>query len=184
MKSLLEKIKDIATDVMNLEKPEEVSIKLAQIKLENGTILEAESFEPGQSIFIVNEDERVALPVGDYETEMGIISVTEEGIINEIKNKDMATDENKEKSFVTVDDFNKAMDDLKSMLSKQETENSEKVEKIQTELSEEKETSVKLQKEIDEIPDAETIKVNAKVNLNEVPASTKKGRIYQFLNNR
>jgi len=179
--TLLEKIKDVATDVMNLDK----KVKLAQMTLDNGTVIEAESFEAGQPVFIVNEDERVPLPVGDYEVEGGIISVTEEGIINEIKQKDMedpGTDKNKD--FVTVEDFNKAMDDLKSMLSKQEKDSAEKVEKLETELSEAKKESVKLQKEIDETPDAVPLNTKAQVQLNEVPASTKKGRIYQFLNNR
>ena len=36
-------------------------IKLEQQTLENGAILEAESFEAGQEIFIVTEDEKVAV---------------------------------------------------------------------------------------------------------------------------
>ena len=67
-----------------LETQEEV--KLAQAKLDNGTILEAEAFEAGNEIFIVTEDERVAVPVGEYQMEDGnILVVSEEGIIGEIK---------------------------------------------------------------------------------------------------
>ena len=63
-----------------------MEVKLAQMALDNGTIIEAEVFEAGASVFIVNEEDRVALPVGEYELEDGmILIVAEEGIIAEIK---------------------------------------------------------------------------------------------------
>jgi hypothetical protein len=64
-----------------------MEVKLAQMKLKDGvTVLEAETFEAEQSIFIVNGDERVPVPVGEYELEDGmILSVAVEGIISEIK---------------------------------------------------------------------------------------------------
>lgn len=61
-------------------------VALATAKLENGTVLEAEVFEPGEAVFIATEDENVALPVGEYEMEdEKILVVTEEGVIGEIK---------------------------------------------------------------------------------------------------
>ena len=63
-----------------------LEVKLEQMKLYNGAILEAEVFEAGAEIFVVADDERVAVPVGEYEVEGGmIIVVSEEGIIGEIK---------------------------------------------------------------------------------------------------
>ena len=63
-----------------------MEVKLAQMKLDNGTVLEAETFEAGQPVFIVNEEDRIALPVGEYILEDGmILVVSEEGIIAEIK---------------------------------------------------------------------------------------------------
>lgn len=63
-----------------------IEVKLEQMKLDNGAILEAEVFEAGAEIFVVADDERVAVPVGEYEVEGGmIIVVSEEGIIGEIK---------------------------------------------------------------------------------------------------
>lgn len=63
-----------------------LEIKLEQMKLDNGTIIEAEVFEPNQEVFIVTEEERVALPIGEYILEDGkILVVAEEGIIAEIK---------------------------------------------------------------------------------------------------
>ena len=61
-------------------------VELAQAKLDNGTVLEAESFEAGQPIFIVSEEDRIAVPVGEYQMEDGrILVVAEEGVIGEIK---------------------------------------------------------------------------------------------------
>ena len=63
-----------------------MEIKLAQMKLDNGTVLEAEVFEAGQPVFIINEEDRIALPIGEYILEDGmILVVSEEGIIAEIK---------------------------------------------------------------------------------------------------
>lgn len=59
-----------------------VEVKLAQAELENGTIIESESFAEGSEVFIVTEDERVALPVGEYKLVDGeTLIVEEEGII-------------------------------------------------------------------------------------------------------
>lgn len=59
---------------------------LASMKLDNGTVIEAENFAAGEAVFIATEDENVALPVGEYALEDGrILIVTEEGIIAEIR---------------------------------------------------------------------------------------------------
>lgn len=62
-------------------------VSLAQQTLEDGvTVIEAEAFEAGQAIFIVSDEERIALPIGDYLTSEGkTIIVSEEGKIAEIK---------------------------------------------------------------------------------------------------
>ena len=63
-----------------------LEVKLEQMKLDNGAILEAEVFEAGAEVFVVADEERVAVPVGEYATEDGmIIVVSDEGIIGEIK---------------------------------------------------------------------------------------------------
>ena len=41
-----------------------LEVKMEQLKMENGTILEADKFEVGEPVFIVTEDEKVALPIG------------------------------------------------------------------------------------------------------------------------
>ena len=62
-----------------------LEVKLEQMKLDNGATLEAEVFEAGAEIFVVADEERVAVPVGEYEAEGKTIVVSEEGIIGEVK---------------------------------------------------------------------------------------------------
>lgn len=63
-----------------------MEIQLEQMTLDNGTVIEAEVFEAGQPVFIVNGEDRVALPVGDYILDNGMILVVAvEGEISEIK---------------------------------------------------------------------------------------------------
>jgi len=73
-------------NVLGVDLSTEEKVELAQAKLENGTVLEAESFESGQEVFILTDDEKVALPIGEYEMEDGkILVIAEDGIISEIK---------------------------------------------------------------------------------------------------
>lgn len=65
-----------------------MEVKLEMMKLIDGTtVLEAEMFEADNEVFIVTEDEqKIPLPVGEYEMEDSrILVVIEEGIISEIK---------------------------------------------------------------------------------------------------
>tara|TARA_R110000782_G_scaffold243578_1_gene330284 strand:- start:46 stop:621 length:576 start_codon:yes stop_codon:yes gene_type:complete len=62
-----------------------IEVKLEQMKLDNGAVLEAESFEVGAEVFVVADEERVAVPIGEYVLEDGkSLKVVEEGIIAEI----------------------------------------------------------------------------------------------------
>ena len=64
-----------------------MEVKLAQMKLQDGvTVIEAETFEPEMAVFIVNEDERVPMPVGEYVLEDGnVLKVEVEGVIASIE---------------------------------------------------------------------------------------------------
>jgi hypothetical protein len=68
-----------------------MEVKLEMMKLADGmTMIEADSFEPEMAVVIVTEDEqKIPLPVGEYELEDGrILVVAVEGIIAEIKEKE------------------------------------------------------------------------------------------------
>lgn len=90
MKNPLEMLKEIKS-VLGIELSEEkveqsTETNLAQMTLENGAIIEAEEFSPEAEVFIVTEEDKIALPVGEYALEDGMILVVEtEGIIKEIK---------------------------------------------------------------------------------------------------
>tara|TARA_R110001599_G_scaffold300395_2_gene505500 strand:- start:104 stop:685 length:582 start_codon:yes stop_codon:yes gene_type:complete len=63
-----------------------IEVKLEEMKLDNGTVVEAESFESGKEIFIVTDDDKVALPVGEYMLEDSrLLVVEEEGMIADLK---------------------------------------------------------------------------------------------------
>tara|TARA_R100001480_G_scaffold23315_3_gene33616 strand:+ start:1777 stop:2364 length:588 start_codon:yes stop_codon:yes gene_type:complete len=129
---ILNKIKNIVGVELSEEKTE-----LAEMTLENGTVLVAEAFEKGESIFIKTEEEQIALPVGEYKMEDGkILVVTEEGLIDSIKEavteeeeeeKELSEEniteevetemeEEKEEMYVTKEEFSVAMNELKKMI--------------------------------------------------------------------
>lgn len=63
-----------------------IEVKLMEMKLENGTIVSAEAFEKGNEIFIITDDEKVAMPVGEYILEDGkLLVVEEEGMIADMR---------------------------------------------------------------------------------------------------
>jgi hypothetical protein len=69
-----------------------MEVKLEQMKLADGvTVLEAESFDSEMEVFVITEDEqKIPVPVGEYEMEDGRILVVEmEGVIKEVKEAPM-----------------------------------------------------------------------------------------------
>ena len=143
-----EQIKQVEEQVeeTQLEEATEESqgkVELAQAKLDNGTVLEAEAFEAGNEIFIVSEDERVAVPVGEYQMEDGqILIVEEEGIIGEIKSAEAEEEveaEEEEMAYVSKEEFESAVEEIKGMineLKKDKEEMAQVEEQVKQELSE------------------------------------------------
>lgn len=128
--------------ILNLSE-DQVKVDAAQATLENGTILEAEAFEPGNEVFIVSEDERVAVPVGEYEMEDGrVLVVAEEGIIAEIREggeeeapaeepaEEPAAEEElaeEEMNYVTREELAEVVNEIKSMVEQMMSEKEEKM---------------------------------------------------------
>ena len=142
-----EKIEETQVEETQLEEQVEESteeVKLAQAKLDNGTVLEAEAFEAGNEIFIVTEDERVAVPVGEYQMEDGqMLVVSEEGIIGEIKaqeaEEEVEAEEEEEMAYVSKEEFESAVEEIKGMineLKEKKEEMAEVEEQVKQELSE------------------------------------------------
>jgi len=168
-----------ATDMLNkvkelvgVEASEEV--KLAQATLENGTVIESEDFAVGSEVFIVTDDEKVALPVGDYTLEDGEqLKVEEEGIIASIGAAEEPTEEpaeeeveaaEEEMAYATKEELAEVksmIENIKAMIEKKD-EMSEEVKEEETdkeELSkvEEVEEKVELEK-VTHNPEAEAQK--------------------------
>ena len=174
---MLSKIKE----VLNLSE----EIKLEQLKLENGTILEADSFEAGKEVFILTEDEKVALPVGEYELEDGrSILVEEVGLIAEIKAEKEeeeveAEEEKEEMQYATKEELaevKEMIEEIKAMLEPKEEMSADEMGNLLTEELSKQEVPEEVQVELNK-PAAEPIKANPE-------ADTKKSSGYRFGNNR
>ena len=86
--------------LLNLE------VKLEDMKLENGTVISADSFEKGKEVFIVTDDEKVAMPVGEYILEDSrLMVVSEEGLIADVRDvaDDVPAKETEEGEEITSD---------------------------------------------------------------------------------
>lgn len=170
-----------------------MEVKLATMKLANGTEIEAEVFEAENEVFIVSEEEKVALPVGEYELEDGkILVVVEEGIISEIKEKEEEAEEeveaevkveeeeemqaetatpkkvvesvSKETHFAKIEEMQKEIDALKLSLESKEEEE---------EVKEEVELSAEEVAPIKHNPEADASKKETFLYSQKAPKTTK-----------
>ena len=88
-----------------------MEVKLESKTLPNGVVIEAESFESGNEVFAINEEEKIPLPIGEYELEDGeVLVVAEEGIIAEIKAKEEETEEEKTEEVVEEEVVEQSME--------------------------------------------------------------------------
>jgi len=153
-------------------------VKLEQMKLENGTVIEAESFEAGNDVFIVTEEDKVAIPVGEYTLENGqVLVIQEEGVIGEIKEAEAAPAEEapaeEEMQYVSKEEFTAAIDEIKMMIKEmmsskeEELKDEELKEEVKEELSIPQEV-VEAVKEDLSAPAAEAIKHNPEASNNKV----------------
>jgi len=137
------KATEMLNQVKNLLGVELSDIQLAELKLENGTVLEADAFESGKEVFIRTEDEKVALPVGEYELEDNrILVVEEEGLIKEIKAEEHEEEEEEKKEeevdmeYVSREEFKKEIDEIKGMIEKMMEHGDKKKEEMSSQVAE------------------------------------------------
>ena len=160
-----------------------IEVKLEEMKLENGTIVSAESFEKGKEIFIVTDDEKVAMPVGEYLLENGnLVVVEEEGKIGDVREvsdevpakeeesddkeitEDLAEEEEKEEEkeemgYATKEELAEVrnmIDEIKAMLEPKEEMSEESSEEV---IEEKVEMSKEVQEQLSE-PASKPIKHN------------------------
>lgn len=199
---ILNKIKNIVGEKVELS---ENKIEMAEVTLENGTVLVAESFEAGNSIFIKTEDEQIALPVGEYELEGGkVLAVVEEGLIDsikeaakeeeaveeelseeskEVKETELEEEEKEEMNYVTKEEFASAVEEIKAMIDEKLGSKEEMKEEAQEEVKEEKEElSAVAPEPVKHNPEAEVDnKLNFKISENRI--KTTKDRVFDKIFN-
>ena len=197
---ILSKIKNIVGVELSEEK-----IELAELQLENGTIIVSEEFKKGNSVFIKGDDGEIALPIGEYELEDGrVLFVTEEGLIDSIGEKSEETEEelstetveteleeeSEEKEeekmeYVTKEEFALAMDELKSMIEKMGYKDKEEKMSEETEKNEAVENKEELSAEtvepIKHNPEAET--KNVQFTIASKRTETTRDRVFKKIFN-
>ena len=187
------KANDILNKIKNIVGVElSETVELAELTLENGTILVSEEFTKGNAVFIKGEDGEIALPVGEYSLEDGrVLFIVEEGIIDSIresaeteeKEETVETElEEEEMKYVTKEEFALAMDELKSMIEKMGYKDKEEEEMSKKEVVENKEElSAETVEPIKHNPEAETKNVNFTIAGKRT--ETTKDRVYNKIFN-
>lgn len=192
---VLNKIKGI----VGVELAEEVN--LAEMKLQNGTVIEAEKFEKGEAVFIKSDEEKIALPVGEYILEDGrLLVVEEEGLIadmREVSDDVPAKEEEMSEETNLMPDDEAAVYDWAGMekriknleiavakLKEAKEGGDDKVEAAKEEVKEELSTEVELSSEtVEPIKHSPEIEDQGfKFEKNNYP-KTLQARIYEKLNN-
>lgn len=167
MKSKLNQIKELLN----------IQVKLEEMKLENGTIVTADSFEKDSELFIVTDDQQVAMPVGEYILEDGrLLVVSEEGIIADIR--DVADD-------VTPKEGEEVTEDLED--ENHEGEPEEEKKEDEKELEEEADVAdwKGMEKRIQNLEDAiADLKGDKESKMEEVPEEPKVGEEVNVLKSR
>jgi hypothetical protein len=133
VKKIVDAIKEEFAKIKLSSEPEVPAVvELATMKLKDGvTVLEAESFEVGQSVFIVAENgDKVPAPVGEHELEDGsVLIIVEEGKIAEIKTVETEVEE--EVAMTNADQFAEL---VKSIVTSMSTEVGKQFETLRAEL--------------------------------------------------
>jgi len=133
-----------------------IEVKLEEQKLENGTVVSAEAFEKDNEIFIVTDDEKIAMPVGEYLLEDGRLVVVEaEGLIADVREvsdevpakeeeveetEDLEEEVKEEMSYATKEELAEVktmVEEIKAMLEPKEEMSEEVKEEIVEEVKEE-----------------------------------------------
>ena len=194
---ILNKIKNIVGEKVELS---EEKIEMAEITLENGTVLVAESFEAGKSVFIKTDDEEIALPVGEYKLEEGkVLVVSEEGLIDsikeaaeeaveeeelseeseEVKETELEEEEKEEMNYVTKEEFTSAVEEIKAMIDEKLSNKEEMKEEV---IEEKEELSAVAPEPVKHNPEAEVDnKVNFHIGSNRT--ATTKDRVFDKIFN-
>jgi hypothetical protein len=153
-----------AKELLSIETETE-EVKLAQATLENGTVIEAEEMTAGKEVFIVTEDEKVALPVGKYSLEDGTeLVVEEEGMIASIGEPQQEEEEasaeeelaeEQEMEYATkqeLSEIREMVEEIKAMIKdKEEMSKEESVDEVVENIVEEVKEELSAETEVEKV---------------------------------
>ena len=148
-----------------------MDVNLAQMKLMDGvTVLEADAFEMDNAVFIVNGEERIPMPVGEYELEDGMILVVAvEGVIAEIKEPVAEVEEPEAEVEVEVEAQAETVATPKRIVESVSKEMFfAEIEKLRTEIAELKSVKQELSSEVVVEPLTHSPEVKNEVKLNKI----------------
>jgi len=176
--NIIANLGNILTKLSTEEKVEETKeVKLATMMLADGeTTVEADEFAEGQSVFVLTEDARVPLPIGEYQLEDGqVLVVEEEGVIASV-----SAAQEEEEAPAETEEVEQSAEEVKPQAKKVVESNTKEthfskeefdslkseVESLKTQLSE----MIK-EKEVKEVKEVE---MNEDKRLNSAPSTTEK----------
>ena len=146
-----------------------LEVKLEQMKLENGTVLEAETFESGKEVFVLAEGDKIPVPAGEYSLEDGkVLVVAEDGIIGEVK--EMADEpETEEVEEQDLEEESAAPKKVVESISKELhfeaiAEKDKEIEELKAKITELSEAKEEVEKENVELSKVEVFKHNPEAN--------------------
>ena len=178
--NIIANLGNILTKLSTEEKVEETKeVKLATMMLADGeTIIEADEFVEGQSVFVVTEDARVPLPIGEYALEDGqVLMVEEEGVIASVS---APQEEEEAPAEAPAEEVEQSAEEVKPQAKKVVESNTKEthfskeefdslkseVESLKTQLSE-------MVKE-NEVKEVKEVEMNEDKRLNSAPSTTEK----------
>jgi hypothetical protein len=152
-----------------------MEVKLAQMKLEDGvTVIEAEIFETDAAVFIVNGEDRIPVPVGEYKLEDGnILKVDVEGIIAAIEMPEEEIPANEEEVPTPAEEEMSAEAATPKRIVESVTKEMffSEIEKLRAEIAELKSVKQELSAEVDVQPLTHSPEVKSSVKLTKISSN-------------
>ena len=144
----------------------QAQMKFEELALEDGTIVSADSLEVGAAVFIMVEEEKQPLPIGEYALADGsLLVVTEEGIIAEIKAAEEKKEEEPAEEEMSTDNSKEALIEAVGVLGKLVQD----FEAIKTEFAEFKSVAKENEAKVEEFEKVgEGVKANPEGNFKKV----------------
>ena len=158
-----------------------IEVKLEEQKLENGTVVSAEAFEKGKEIFIVTDDEKVAMPVGEYILEDGRLLVVEaEGVIADVREVSDEVPAKEEETTEDLKEEEKMMDEENYVTKDTFREMEGKIQNLEDAIADLKSDKVEAEKEEEKMEDVKEELSSVKPIKHNPEASTPQKKQVQF----